>query len=152
MRKSCVAFKQDKVSQFPAKKIKTKIKNRYFDYFIISHNGSVFLKKRTAPDIWKSLYDFPLVESRRHRPLRSLMRNVYAEEILKGVNSSAISGSRVYRHKLSHQTLNVRFWKVSITQNDPEIKVPGTIKASRKSLYRFPFPKLIEKFVNEHVI
>lgn len=152
MRKSCVAYRGNKVDKFPVKKVKPQIRNRYFDYFIINKGSELYLKKRTENDIWKSLYDFPMVESNKHLPLSSLIRNSLAEKILKGITATDVSGnSLVYVHKLSHQTLKVRFWNVKVGTGY-ELKLPGIVKASRKSLSRFPLPKLIETYVNEQVM
>lgn len=153
LRRSCYAYRNGKVSKFPVKKVKPETKNRYFDYFIIGHGDTVYLKKRTASDIWKSLYDFPLVESGKHLPLPSLIKSDAAKGILSKVSGAGITGGdKVYLHKLSHQTLNVRFWKVTTARNRKELQMPGFVKASRKSLKRFPLPKLIERYVNEQVI
>jgi A/G-specific adenine glycosylase len=152
MRRSCVAYRDNKVNKFPAKKIKPQIRDRYFDYFIINKGSELYLRKRTANDIWKSLYDFPMVESKKHFSLSSLVKNNSAEKILKGIAATNISGDkRVHLHKLSHQTLKVRFWNIKAGKNY-ELKLPGIVKASRKSLSRFPLPKLIETYVNEQVI
>jgi A/G-specific adenine glycosylase len=152
MRTACVAYRTNKVDRFPVKKVKPQIKDRYFDYFIINKGNEIYLRKRTASDIWKSLYDFPMVESNKHVPLLSLIRNTSAEKILKGIAATNVSGnSRVYVHKLSHQTLKVRFWKVSVGKRY-KLKLPGMVKATRKSLARFPLPKLIETYVNEQIM
>jgi A/G-specific adenine glycosylase len=149
MKKSCVAYLKNKVGEFPVRKIKPQIRNRYFDYFIINKGSNIYLRKRTANDIWKSLYDFPIVESRKHLPLASLIKNNSAEKILKGINLTDIFGnSRVYVQKLSHQILYVRFWRVN-AKKGYALKLPGVVKAGRKSLSRFPLPKVIETYVNE---
>lgn len=153
LRKGCFAYNSNKVDRFPVRKIKPGIKNRYFDYFIVNEGSAVYLKKRTAGDIWQSLYDFPLIESSKHLSLPALMRSHTAKKILKNVSPHNVSGSgKIHLHKLSHQTLNVRFWNVSLRHNASPLKLPGTIKADLKSLYRFPLPKLIERYVNEQVI
>ncbi len=153
LRANCVAYASNKVSKFPVKKVKPKIRNRYFDYFIISEGNTVYLRKRTTSDIWKSLYDFPLVESNKHLPLTQLIKSLSTEKVLKDITLTDVSGGgRVYLHKLSHQTLNVRFWNVNLKGSNSEIKIPGVIKTNLKSLGSFPFPRLIERYVNEEVI
>ncbi len=153
LRASCVAYGSNKVNKFPPKKTKPKISNRYFDYFILCKGDTIYLRKRTESDIWKSLYDFPLVESRKHVSLPLLMKSPSAGKILKNIVLADVSGKgRVYLHKLSHQTLNVRFWNVNLGRGGPELKIPGMVKVNFKSLNSFPFPKLIERYVNEEVI
>jgi len=152
MKKSCVAYLKNKVGEFPVKKVKLQIRSRYFDYFIINKGSDIYLRKRTANDIWKSLYDFPIVESNKHLPLASLIKNNSAEKILRSISVTDISGnSQVYVQKLSHQKLYVRFWRVN-TKKGYALKLPGVVKAGRKSLSRFPLPKVIETYVNEQLM
>ena len=153
LRKGCYAYRENKVDKLPAKKFKTPVRNRYFDYFIISNGGKIYLRKRSADDIWKSLYDFPLVESNKHLPLASLLQSAAGRKILNGIPKAAVAGEgRVYLHKLSHQTLNVRFWKVKKGMYGKKLNLHGLVKADLRSIMKFPLPKLIENYVNEEVI
>ena len=153
LRANCFAFRNKKVNQFPVRKTKAIVRNRYFDYFIFNTENSIYLRKRTGGDIWKSLYDFPVVESDKHVPLQALLRSSSYGSLLKNISPSGILGDgKIYLHKLSHQTLNVRFWRVKLGPNSSGLKLPGLVRASRNSLSRFPLPKLIEKYVNEAVI
>ena len=62
---SCYAFSKKQIEKFPVKDKKTKIRNRYFYYLVIRNKGKVMMKRRTEKDIWKGLYDFPLIETEK---------------------------------------------------------------------------------------
>lgn len=64
-QKQCRAYQSNLVASFPAKRQKITKKIRHFHYFIIKDKmtGKVRIQKRNAVDIWKNLYEFPLVES-----------------------------------------------------------------------------------------
>jgi A/G-specific adenine glycosylase len=61
----CFAYNKNSVADFPAKKRKVKQKVRYFNYLYIIYNDFTFIEKRTKNDIWKLLYQFPLLETKK---------------------------------------------------------------------------------------
>jgi A/G-specific adenine glycosylase len=53
-----------KVDQLPVKSKKLKVRNRYFNYLVVSdENENTLIQKRTAKGIWQNLYEFPLIET-----------------------------------------------------------------------------------------
>ena len=44
---------------------KTVVKPRYFNYLYVHGQGMTLLSKRTGNDIWRNLYEFPLIETER---------------------------------------------------------------------------------------
>ena len=60
----CFAFKQNLQDTLPAKSPKRAIKTRYFHYFLIESDNAIYLKQRNDNDIWKKLYDLPLIETK----------------------------------------------------------------------------------------
>lgn len=63
----CVALSNHSVNSLPVKTKKNKSKDRFFNYLFLSekseNNVFTLLQKRTGKDIWKNLYEFPLIES-----------------------------------------------------------------------------------------
>ena len=60
---SCVARKEGCVDKLPVKSHRTKVLPRYFNYIYVRAGAFTFIHKRTDDDIWKNLYELPLVES-----------------------------------------------------------------------------------------
>ena len=58
----CVAHNLQHIDKLPVKKGKQKIQERYFNFIVISDNEYIYLNKRTKKDIWKNLYEFPIIE------------------------------------------------------------------------------------------
>lgn len=59
----CYAFQHDATQNLPIKNNKIQKKTRYFLYFVNIYNNSILLEKRITEDIWKNLYQFPLIET-----------------------------------------------------------------------------------------
>ena len=52
-------------SSLPVKQHKIKVTNRYFNYIYVRMGAYTFIHKRSGNDIWKNLYEPPLVETDR---------------------------------------------------------------------------------------
>ena len=126
---------------------KPKIRDRYFNYFVIEHNHSVFFMKRIDSDIWKNLYDFPLMET--SHPLvpqkldfpESLHRYFTNEKVTIMHISDEIT------HLLSHQRIHARFYH--ILSNSIENFPPKFILINKKDIFDLPVPKIIETYLLE---
>lgn len=136
LKKRCKALAKNEVDQLPVKSQKTKVRTRYFNYFVLRNKGKLLIRKRTGKDIWKNLYDLPLLETKQE---------------IKKMRGTKAAGS--YKHVLSHQLIFARFWNVkSVT---PQLKKILAEKSNISSyiadnqLNRFAFPRLIQRYLEE---
>ena len=141
---SCAALQKKKVDQLPVKSKKLKVRNRFFNYLVVSDdNENTIIQKRIAKGIWHNLYEFPLIETERVED-SDCISNLIQSDFFKGNEIVGISESNpeTIIHKLSHQHLHIKFWKV---------KVNGTIKNAINSdtLKTFPFPIVIHNFIEK---
>ena len=141
---SCAALQKKKVDQLPVKSKKLKVRNRFFNYLVVSDdNENTIIQKRIAKGIWHNLYEFPLIETERVEDF-DCISNLIQSDFFKGNEIVGISESNpeTIIHKLSHQHLHIKFWKV---------KVNGTIKNAINSdtLKTFPFPIVIHNFIEK---
>jgi A/G-specific adenine glycosylase len=139
---SCAALQKKKVDQLPVKLKKTKVRNRFFNYLVVSdENENTIIQKRTSKGIWHNLYEFPLIETETPEDFDFISANVQ-EEFFKNNTVIGIEdcNDKSIIHKLSHQHLHIKFWK---------IKVDGTIENGIDSatLKTFPFPIVIFNFI-----
>ena len=59
----CFAFLNNQVDLFPVKSKKIKKKTRFFNYLILNSNDKLLIGKRSEKDIWRNLYEFPIIET-----------------------------------------------------------------------------------------
>jgi len=143
---SCLALQKNKINQLPVKSKKLKVTKRYFNYLVIAdENENTLVQKRTAKGIWHNLYEFPLIESEKEEGFE------YIENSLKSslvVDNKVISimeyDDKSNVHKLSHQHLYIRFWKVTVAG----LVVNGI---DNKVLRSFPFPIVIHNFIEKEL-
>jgi A/G-specific adenine glycosylase len=139
--KTCVANQQDLQKILPVKSKKLKVRNRYFYYFVIKIGNKILMKPRGSKDIWRGLFDFYLVETKRNQKTESLLVN---EKLLEG--TSIINESKIYKHILSHQKLMVRFIELEWPAGK---RIPmGELKwFTKKQTEALPKPILIAKYL-----
>jgi len=126
----CLAFAQKRVQQLPVKGKKVDIRTRYFSYvYVCTDEEEVQICRRTGNDIWRGLYEFPLVESEVDLPLSVLQQKFPTGQwtVLR----------RGFVHQLTHQRLIVNFYRLQIQEKD--LSLPGLwVKKSELQIYAFP--------------
>jgi len=140
----CIAFAHNIIGELPFKSKKTKVKNRFFNYLFIQQEGYFYLEKREENDIWRNLYQFPLIETTKTFTIEELLANEQFKSTFNGLEITIESISHEIIHVLTHQKLHVRFIDIIIAK--PEIRLPW-IKVHPKEINDFPVPKLIDNFL-----
>lgn len=143
---SCFAFRKNLLEQLPAREKKRKPRNRYFSYFVINDEDTVVLRRRTGDDIWKNLYEFPMIESDLELNPDNLLEE---PDFISWFGSGAqISGAeKEYKHQLSHQTIHARYY--TIENIDPESFPEGWKVISKDEIEDYPISRLMERFLEE---
>ena len=143
---SCAALQKKKVDRLPIKSKKLKVRNRYFNYIVASdENDNTIIQKRTAKGIWHNLYEFPLLETEKEEDFDFVSEQIQNEYFKENKISSILeTNDKSIVHKLSHQHLHIKFWKVTIN---------GSIKEgiNQKMLKTFPFPIVIHNFIEKEL-
>ena len=137
----CVALNLQHIDKLPVKKGKQKIQERYFNFIVISNDEYIYINKRTKKDIWKNLYEFPIIEMSNKTEITDL-----ETQFLDLLGSDRVKINHVTpweKHLLSHQHIHFRF----IYIDDPSEKnnLPNLIKVNKKDIFDFAVPKPIEK-------
>jgi A/G-specific adenine glycosylase len=141
---SCAALQKKKVHLLPFKSKKIKVSYRFFNYLVFEDdNLNTIIQKRNQKGIWHNLYEFPLIETEAEvdfDEISGLISDKYSEQYSITAMSDWNSKGKI--HKLSHQHLNIKFWKVN---------VKGTINEgiTAQKLKTFPFPIVIFNFIEK---
>lgn len=139
---SCALRFDERKVNYPFKSKKVKVSKRVFHYMVSDSEYGIFLHKRSSDkDIWRNLYEFPLIES-------ELLNKDNLEELLKqhfGPLSTLHAHKGVVEHKLSHQHLTVHFWKADLVGLDSRVYQ----KVSWEKLVDYPVPRVVEQHLNQ---
>lgn len=139
---SCAALQKKKVNQLPVKLKKLKVRNRYFNYFMLSDaEENTLIQKRTAKGIWHNLYEFPLIETLQEEGFDFVSKVVQQQSFFTNpIISMRACNEKSIVHKLSHQHLHIKFWKLNVKG-----KVENGI--TKEQLKQYPFPIVIHNFI-----
>lgn len=149
LQEKCYAFANKKAADLPVKLKKTTQRNRYFNYFEISHGDSLWLKKRVGKDIWKNLFEFPMVETSVATGFEELMAMLEVNQLMDADNSVVEKIEDWKIHLLTHQKINYRFIKVCLLQ-EKEMPVE-LIRVNKKDIFNFAVPKLLETYLIRNI-
>ncbi len=110
----CVANATGRVGMLPVKSKKIKVRERFFNYFVIEQNRNFAMHERTHKDVWSGMYDFYLKELSENTELLEdiIEGDDFMNELLK--NSVIKRKSDTYLHVLTHQKIQTKFWHVEI--------------------------------------
>jgi len=137
----CAAFQTGKVEELPVKLKMKATRNRFFNYLVMfsEDKQKVTLEKRNGHDIWKHLYQFPLIET-TGKPASAAQ--IKSHKLLKGLEVSIRFATKLpWQHQLTHQKLHINFWLV---QTD----LASENQISVYNIREYPVPVPIEKFIN----
>lgn len=115
---SCEAFRTNRINDLPVKIKKNYNTHRFLHFFYLEKENEIALERREEKDIWAKLYQFPLVESSELLSFPALFERPEAQMILDGLNLCLIETADLKPHKLSHQTINARIFRLKVTPNN----------------------------------
>jgi len=146
---SCFASKNNMVVSLPVKEKKIKIRNRFFNYIVFKGKEHIFLKQRQHGDIWRNLYDFPLIETVKPVEPEELFSSSQWLEMIGNSNYQVNSVSRISTHKLSHQNLHMRFYELDIRGEFQGCPDQDLLKIKLEHAGNYPVPKPVENYLEE---
>jgi len=155
LRTSCHAFRNGLVEQLPVKIKPKKQRTRYFHYMVIfCQDGKkgkfIYLRKREENDVWKNLYDFPLIEANQELDEEKLLSSSEWRKTIQNGKSELIHKSPLYKHILTHQIIFARFYIFRET-GKPVTKLPYLL-VSLGEINLYPLPRLVEQFLQKTMI
>ena len=146
LQKICIAFNKNIVAELPVRKNRTEVKNRYFTFLVIKSGQQIIIEKRKANDIWKDLYQFPLIET-----AKPLKKNFNAEiaAYMGNAKFTIRSYSKDFVQLLTHRKIHARFIEIE-PENFKSLKLKGAEKVKLKDLHKLPFPKTIHLYLTQN--
>jgi A/G-specific adenine glycosylase len=149
-KSDCLANQKGIVERLPVREVKIKSKTRHFSYLVaFSDNQGIILQKRSEADIWRNLYEFPLLESKSECNPQQIMQDPKFISWF-GENARINDSTSIYKHKLTHQTILARFHFVIPENVESILKNQKWELISKKDMNKYPVSRLIERFLKDH--
>lgn len=142
---TCFAFQNSTIDLLPVKSKKTAVRNRYFYYVVMQSKNSLLLNYRNVNDIWKNLYDLPLIETKKNLSAERIISSMDFKRKMYNVDFVVTKVFDPVIHKLSHQHLHTVFILLDC-KTFPKLAATEIV-VKNKDLRHFAFPRLIENFL-----
>ncbi len=151
---TCQAAKNGTVEQFPVKQPKAAVRNRFFYYLFIefAQNGgprAFVLKKRNQKDIWRNLYDFPLVEYGKRKQPEEILHMPEFNDLIGQTTFTVSSVSREYCHQLTHQKIHAVFIHLIVDKKPAGFAENALILVDEKKIDNYPVPRLLDRYLQD---
>ncbi|HTN08042.1 A/G-specific adenine glycosylase [Agriterribacter sp.] len=147
MHENCSAYQLELVADLPVKEKKIVKKSRWLYYFIITYKNQVYIRKRTAKDIWQNLHEFLLVEKDSPVTKKNWLLLSPVKQLLHPNEAVVTQVSKLYTQQLTHQTLHGQFIEISVNKA-PNLGADFT-GVTYAELGNYPFPKFMITYLQE---
>lgn len=149
----CVALRTGRVEMLPVKPTKAKPKDRWFYYLHLRWQEAgeerTVMHQRTGKDIWRGLYQFPLLETDREltdTELSTALQQFSNENFQFSFFNFQFSQPHI--HQLTHRTIHARFAVAELPSAPPRIpENMGTF--SMGQIKNIPLPRLIDRYLQQ---
>ncbi len=152
LQEGCLALRKKRVSLLPVKRHKAKVVYRYFNYIYVRSGEYTYLHKRSGDDIWRNLFEFPLIETlaeiKEKEELLDLPEFLSFASSVEKVYSLHVVYTNV-KHVLSHQVIYANFYEMSLPSCP--LHLCGYERIRIDDLDKYAFPKLLCTFIDKHV-
>ena len=147
---SCMALSKSMVAQLPVKQHKTKTTERFLNYIYVRAGACTFINKRTGNDIWKNLFELPLIETASSVTEEELLA---LPEFIKLFDKEEVpvvrSICRNVKHVLSHRVLYANFYEVILPEGTASFGKFQKIKT--EELERYAVSRLVHAFIEKYI-
>ena len=145
----CVAHKTGRVNLLPVKAGKTKPTDRWFYYLDLRWHNCTIMEQRTGNDIWRGLYQFPLIESENELTEEGLLAEAgrFVSEVF-GLSEVDFRRSSSYRHQLTHRTVHALFLSAELASKPPCLPRKYRV-VDMAEIKNIPMSRLIDRYLQE---
>ena len=130
------------------KKHKTKVSDRYFNYIYVRAGAYTFIRKRQEDDIWRNLYELPLVETQQEVAEADFYRLPQLQNLIaEGESPLFRLLHRGVKHVLSHRVIWANFYEVVLPEETRSFS--SFLRIRQDELDSYPVSRLVSLFLEK---
>jgi A/G-specific adenine glycosylase len=146
---SCEAYNKNMVAQLPTKEKKLKVKQRFFNYFIIKYNNTTFIEQRPEGDIWQGLYQFPLLETDTESSVEEILNHDFFKQLIQTNNFTVTHVSNPVKHILTHRHIFCKFFEIEMDSVSKKSTLNSYLNIEIEVLKKYAIPRLIDRYLQQ---
>jgi A/G-specific adenine glycosylase len=145
----CIAYSHQQVNMLPVKEKHTSVSARYFNYIYVSNCDSFLMHKRTSKDIWKNLYELPLLETADEAGMEEIISSDFIRQLANGIVQPSIDLICKKKHILTHRIIYASFYRLELSGH---ISIPDSyINVPNDGWEHYAMPQLIYRFLEKYI-
>ena len=123
------------------------MRNRYFHYLHILHGNNTYMQKREQKDIWRNLYELPLIETEHPIDITELIETEEFKNLFRNNSEILIKHTKSIKHRLTHQIIHTQFYRITIPDNMSFPSSHKFITVTHNGIHSFPMSRLTQKYL-----
>ena len=144
LQQHCRAYQVGVVNKLPVKEKTLLKRKRWLYYFILQHQDTILVSKRTSKDIWENLYEYYLIESDAEILWNDTSIQQHLHHQLGIKNAKVTSVSLMVKQHLTHQLIQGQFIQATLSS------IPHNLQQGQwhpiNQLDKLPFPQFINQY------
>ncbi len=154
----CLAFLRKSTNQFPQRKKRVKPRQRHLNYFLFywkEERGELFflVNQRKGNDIWKNLYELPLIETQKHTEVEGITKTETWKLWFPNSDEAYLATlPTCIKHQLTHQIIVARFFMLGLNPARAGSLMGFYQKVSLDAFEKMPKSKLMCQFIENQKI
>ncbi len=150
-QRECIARQRNAVNDFPRRRKKKAARKRFFHYFLFAGeqgDGGLFffVHQRQGADIWKNLYEYPLLEASDLLSAQEIVAHPWWTSKFPHDDQIVFVGEPHYiKHQLTHQTISAVFFQLRVDSGARQILETYFRLVSPSEFQQLPKPVLVER-------
>lgn len=146
----CRAREAGTVDCRPVKQGRAVVRDRWFHYLhLLDATGEgTWLCRRESDDIWRGLYEFPMIETDRATDFAALVSDPRFGRWMEGCVWQRLKSLSWPVHKLSHRQIHATFHQIVVTEGRPCVE--GALYVAAADLGDYAVPRLIESYLDQY--
>lgn len=147
LAEGCMARQQSRQLEFPIKKAKTKVQDRYLACFILTDGKHFLLRQRDASSIWKDMADLPTWE--QALPISGSDLEAGFGKLFPDLNWSPPQKHAELKHVLSHRRLHVQLYSCHVAHLPEQDAHNGwpLVESPIGCSPKLPIPRMVERLL-----
>ena len=146
LQQHCLACKNGSVAERPVKQGRTNVLPRYFNYLRIRCGRTLLLGRRTGNDIWRGLYEFPMIETTEPVDFAALTCTPEWRSWFGSVDRYRLTDQTAMpAHHLSHRTIFANFYTIDVEEFSAALS--GFVRVEVDALGDYAVSRLTELYL-----
>jgi A/G-specific adenine glycosylase len=144
----CEAYARGKTRVMPVKSGKTEVRSRFLHYIFLVQNKHTWLNQRNTQDIWKHLFEFPMIETDHQCDFNGIVASETWGKLIAITDYKILDNTRIYKHRLTHQLLHCSFTMIAI-EGINDFNSAGFRCVPLHEIVNFAVPRVIERYLED---